>query len=127
MLKHPREVTVAIQGEVKGVLREVFSSGLLHHVRLLAKCFSAVRFECSKPGRDLLPLGAGGSPNVAFGVVPPVGMLSMGSGKGCHLLGLGDCLGTGVGEPAAVGCSSRGKDLCGKMSGGNRGVCPSRM
>ena len=72
-------------------------------------------------------LGLGGPPKVAFGVALPIGMLSMGSGKGCHLLGLGDCLGTGVGERAVVGCSSRGEVLCGEMSGGNRGVCPSRM
>ena len=40
-------------------------------------------------------LGLGGPPRVAFGVVPSIGVLSTGSGKGCCLLGLGDCLGTG--------------------------------
>ena len=60
--------------------------------------------ECFEPGRGLLPLGAGGPPRVAFGVVLPIGMLSTGSGEGCPLLGLGDCLGTGVGEAAVVGC-----------------------
>ena len=83
--------------------------------------------ECFEPRWDLSPLGAGGPPKVAFGVAPPIGMLSMGSGEGCHLLGLGDCLGTSVGETAVVGCSSMGEVLCGKMSGGDRGVCPSRM
>ena len=72
-------------------------------------------------------LGLGDPPEVAFGVVPPIGMLSMESGKGCHLLGLGDCLGTGVGETAVVGCSSMGEVLCGEMSGDNRDDCPSRM
>ena len=76
---------------------------------------------------DLLPLRAGGPPKVAFGVALPIGMLSMGSGKGCCLLGLRDCLGTGVGELAAVGCSSKGEVFCGNTSGGNRGVCPCRM
>ena len=76
---------------------------------------------------DLLSLGAGGPPKVAFGVAPPIGMFSMGSGKGCHLLGLEDCLGTGVGELAAVGCSSMGEVLCDNTSGGNGGVSPSRM
>ena len=71
-------------------------------------------------------LGLSG-PEVAFGVAPPIGMLSMGSGKGCHLLGLGDCLGAGVGKRAVVGCSSMGEVLCGEMSGGDRGACPSRM
>ena len=33
-------------------------------------------------------LGLGGPPEVAFGVAPPIGVLSMGSGKGCCLLGL---------------------------------------
>ena len=51
----------------------------------------------------------------------------MGSGEGCHLLCLGDCLGAGVGETAAVGCSSTGEVLCSETSGGNRGVSPSRM
>ena len=72
-------------------------------------------------------LGLGGPPKVAFGVASPIGMLSTGSGEGCCLLDFGDCLGTGVGEMAAVGCSSMGEVLCGRMSGGNRGVCPSRM
>ena len=71
-------------------------------------------------------LGQEGPPKVAFGVAPPIGMLSMGSGEGCHLLGLGDCFGASVGEMAAVGCSSMGEALCGKMSEGNRGLCPSR-
>ena len=56
-------------------------------------------------------LGLGGPPKVAFGVAPPIGMLSMGSGKGCHLLGLEDCLGAGVGETVVVGCSSMGGPL----------------
>ena len=38
-----------------------------------------------------------------------------------------ELFGCQVGELAAVGCSSMGKVLCGNMSGGNRGVCPSRM
>ena len=72
-------------------------------------------------------LGLGGPPKVAFGVALPIGMLSTGSGEGHCLLGLGYCLGTSVGETAVVGCSSTGEVLYGKMSGGNRGVCPSRM
>ena len=72
------------------------------------------------------PLGLGGPPRVAFGVAPPIGMLFTGSGKGCHLLGLGDCLGTGVGEAAVVGCSSTGEVFCGRMSGGDRDVFLNR-
>ena len=70
--------------------------------------------------------GLGGPPRVAFGVVLPIGVLSTGSDKGCCLLGLGDCLGAGVGEAAAAGCSSMGEVFCGMMSGGNGGVCPNR-
>ena len=69
-------------------------------------------------------LGLGSPPRVAFEVVPPIGMLSTGSGKGCCLLGLGDCLDTGEGEAAEVGCSSMGEVFCGRMSGGNGGVLP---
>ena len=83
--------------------------------------------ECFEPGRGLLPLGAGGPPRVAFGVVLPIGMLSTGSDEGCCLLGLGDCLGAGVGEAAVVGSSSMGEVFCGRVSGGDRGVCPNRM
>ena len=64
---------------------------------------------------------------MAFGMALPIGMLSMGCGEGCHLLGLGDCLGTGLDETVAVGCSSTGEVLCGETSGGNGGACPSRM
>ena len=68
----------------------------------------------------------GGPPEVAFGVALPIGMLSMGSGEGCHLLGLGDCLGIGVGGMVAVGSSSEGEVFCGKASGGDEGVCPNK-
>ena len=72
-------------------------------------------------------LELGGSPRVAFQVVLPNGMLSMGSGEGCHLLGLGDILGTGVGGTAGVGCSSTEEGLCNRMKGGDGGVCPNKM
>ena len=93
----------------------------------MTECLSMAGFKRFEPERGLLPLGAGGPPRVAFGVALPIGMLPIGPGKGCHLLGLGDCLGTGVGEAAIVGCSSAGGLFCGGMSGGNRGVCPNRM
>ena len=117
----------AVCGEIVSMFQEEFPSGLLYHIRVLAKCLSAAGHECFDPGTDLSPPGAGGPPRVAFGVVLPIGMLSIGSGKGCHLLGLGDCLGAGVGEAAVVGCSSMGEVFCGGMSGGARGVCPNRM
>ena len=63
---------------------------------------------------------------MAFGVALPIGMLSMGSGKECHLLGLGDCLGASEGETVVVGCPSVGEVLCSEMSGGDGGVCPSQ-
>ena len=72
-------------------------------------------------------LGLGVPSEVAFGMTPPIGMLSTGSGKGCSLLDLGDCLGTSVGEMVVVSSPSMGEVLCGWMSGGGRGVCPSRM
>ena len=69
-----------------------------YHIGVSAECLSMVRFECCEPLWDLLPLGGlGGPPKVAFGVALPIGMLSMGSGKGCCLLGLGDCLGASGG------------------------------
>ena len=68
-----------------------------------------------------------GLPRVTFGVVLLRGILSTGSGEGCHLLGLGDCLGAGVGGAVEVGCSSTGEVLCGRVSGGNRGVCSNEM
>ena len=87
-----------------------------------------VGFECLKPVKgSLASWGWSSPPKVAFGVAPPIGMLSMGSGKGCHLLSLGDCLGVSVGELAVVGCSSMGEALCGETSGGDGGVCPIRM
>ena len=72
-------------------------------------------------------LELGGPPGVSFGVVPPRGTLSTGSGEGCHLLGLGDCLGTGVGGAAEMGCSSTGEVLHGGASGDNGGCCPNKM
>ena len=117
----------AVCGETVGMFQEGFPSGLFFHVGVLAKCLGMAGLECFEPGRGLLPLGTGGPPRVAFGVVQPIGMLSTGSGKGCHLLGLGDCLVTGVGEAAVVGCSSIEEVFCGRTSGGDRGVCPNKM
>ena len=71
-------------------------------------------------------LGLGGPPEVAFGVAPPIGVLSTGSGEGCCLLGLGDCLGAGEGEMVVVSCPSVGEVPCSEMSGGDRGDCPSK-
>ena len=126
MLKYPREVTVAVQGEVEGVLQQYSLLASFTMSESWLNALAWLGFSCEPMG-DLLPLGAGSPPKVAFGVAPPIGMLSMGSGKGYCLLGLGDCLGTGVGEMAVVGCSSMGEVLCGNTSGGNGGVCPSRM
>ena len=72
-------------------------------------------------------LGLGGPPSITYRVALPIGMLPISSGKGCHLLGLGYHLGIGDGGVAVVGCSSMGGFFCGRMSGGNRGVCPNRM
>ena len=72
-------------------------------------------------------LELGGPPRVAFKVVPPRGILSTGSGERCHLLGLGDCLGTGVGGAAAAGHSSTGEVLHDRMNGGDGGVCSNKM
>ena len=51
----------------------------------------------------------------------------MGSEEGCCLLGLGDCLGTGVGGMAEVGCSSTGEALCDRTNGVDGGVCPNKI
>ena len=107
----------ALCDKVVGMFQEKFLPGLLYQVRVPAKCLCMAWFECSVPGQDLSPLGAGGPSEVAFDVVPPRGMLSTGSGEGCHLLGLGDCLGTGAGGVAGVGCFSTGEALCDRTNG----------
>ena len=56
-------------------------------------------------------LGLGGPPSMAIGVAPPIGMLPVSSGKGCHLFSLGDCLDIGVEGMAVDGCSSTGRSL----------------
>ena len=72
-------------------------------------------------------LELGDPTRVAFNVVLLKGKLSTGSGEGCHLLGVGDGLGTGVGGTAEVACSSTGEALCNRMNGGDGGVCPNKM
>ena len=54
-------------------------------------------------------------------------MLSHGSGKGYHLFGLGDHVGTGLGEAVADGCSFTGGDLVGGVNGDNGGDHPNKM
>ena len=51
-------------------------------------------------------LGVGRPSNAAARVAPPREMLPIGSGKGSHLFGLGDCLGVCIGGTVAGGCSS---------------------
>ena len=62
-------------------------------------------------------LELGGPSEVALDMVLPRGMLSTGSGKGCHLLGLGDCSGTGTGGSAGVDGCSAGEAPCDKVNG----------
>ena len=107
----------ALHDEVVGMFQEEFLPGLLYQVRVPAKGLCVAQLESSVPRWDLLLLGAGGSSEVTFNVVLPRGVLSTGSGEGCCLLGLGDCLGTGAGEVAEACCSSTGEALCDRMNG----------
>ena len=62
-------------------------------------------------------LDLGGPSEVALDVVLPRGVLSTGSGEGCHLLGLGECSGTSTGGAAeADGCLVR-EAPCDKVNG----------
>ena len=63
---------------------------------------------------------------VACGEVSSIDMLPHGSGKGCHLFGHGDHLGTGLGEAAADGYSSAGCALAGGADGDDGGDCPNK-
>ena len=64
---------------------------------------------------------------VAVDVVPPIGMLSTGSGEECHFLGLGENSGVGKGGAAeADGCST-GEAPCDKVKGWDVGACPINM
>ena len=126
MPKCPRKIAGIICGKIAGMFQKEFPSGLFYHVRVSAKHLSMAGLSVLNQGGVSCLLGLGGPPRVAFGVVPPIGMLSTGSGKGCCLLGLGDHLGTGEGGVAAVGCSSMGEVFCGRTSGGNGGVSPNR-
>ena len=78
-------------------------------------------------GRTSHHLELGGPSEVALEVVPPRGMLFTGSGEGCHLLGLGDCLGTGAGGAAGADCCSGGEVLCDEVNGWDVGACPNGM
>ena len=71
-------------------------------------------------------LELGGPSKVALDVVPPRGMLSTGSGEGCCLLGLGNCLGTGAGGAAWADSCSPGEVPCGKMNGWDMSGCPQQ-
>ena len=62
-------------------------------------------------------LELGGPSEVALDVAPPRGLLSMGSEEGCHLLGLGDCLGAGAGGAAGMDCCSAEEVPCDKVNG----------
>ena len=101
---------------------EEFPSGLFYHVRVLTKHLSTAGLECFEQGRGLLASWGWGSSQSSLEWFQPIGMLSMGSGKGCCLLGLGDCLGAGEGKVPAAGCSSMGEVFCGRASGGDRGL-----
>ena len=59
----------------------------------------------------------GGPSDIVLDVVLPSSVLSTGSGEGCCLLGLGDCLGAGMGGAVGADCSSIGEVLCDRVNG----------
>ena len=63
---------------------------------------------------------------MALGEVSSIDMLPCGSGKGCHLFGHGDHLGSGLVEAAVGGCSPAGGALAGEADGGDRGDHPNK-
>ena len=62
---------------------------------------------------------------MSLGEVSSMDMLPCGSGKGCHLFGYGDHLGTGLGEVAMGDCSPAGVALAGGADVGDRGIIPT--
>ena len=72
-------------------------------------------------------LEVGGHSEVALDVVLLRGMPSTGSGKGCHLLGLGACSGTGTGGAAETNGCLVGEAPCDKVNGWDVGACPINM
>ena len=68
MLKHPREITVAICDEIIGIHGEVLPSGLFHHVRVWTKCLGVVGLKFLNHGGISCLLKLGSPPEVAFGV-----------------------------------------------------------
>ena len=61
--------------------------------------------EANQLGVSLL-LELDGPSCEALEEVSSMDMLPHGSGEGCHLFGCGDCLGSGLEEAVADGCSS---------------------
>ena len=57
--------------------------------------------------------------------VSSMDVLSHGSGKGCHLFGHGDHLGSGLGEVVADGCSSAQGVLANGTDQSDEGKCPN--
>ena len=72
-------------------------------------------------------LGLDGPSCEAFEEVSSIDVLPHGSGEGCHLFGLGDDLGTGLGEATVDGCSSAGSILASEADVGDGGDRPNKM
>ena len=101
--------------KVVGMFQEEFLPGLLYQVRVLAKCLCVAWLEGFVPRWDLSLLGARGTfqSHLRCGSAQRHAL----HGEGCHLLGLGDCLGTDMGRAAEAGCSSTGEALCDRANG----------
>ena len=69
-------------------------------------------------------LELGGPSEVVLDVVPPRGVLSTGSGEGCHPLGLGECSGTREEGAGGADDCSIGEAPCDKVNGWDVGACP---
>ena len=93
----------------------------------MAEGLCAAGLQRGKPEGVSLLLELDGPSCEALEEVSPIGMSPHGSGEGCHLFGLGDHLGTGLGEVTADGCSSARSILVSEADGGNGGDCPNRM
>ena len=82
--------------------------------------------EANQMGVSLL-LELDGPSHEVFEEVSFMDMLPHGFGEGCCLFGLGDHLGTGLGEATADGCSSARGILVSEADVGDGGDCPNKM
>ena len=111
----------------QGWVEKKCNLGFFYKVRVVAEGLHVAGLARSEPDGVSLLLELDGPSCEAFEEASSIDMLTCRSGKGCNLFGCGDCLGSGLGETFADGCSPAWSVLADGAEQSKEGNHPNKM